>query len=496
MDNYAVYTTGAGYEHDVFVSYAHLDDEPPPGADEGWITTLVRHLEQKIAQKLGYTGFRTWIDHDLAENARVTPTLINTVRKSATMIIFMSPGYANSAWCQKEMQAFHQAIQSRAMSGSEVFVIHQDEIAREDIPEALRDLTGFQFWTKHGRWDAPRRLADPLPNPGDPSDGEYFDLVVKVAHRISAELKRIRGLIATIRLPGKIDPVKQESIFLAAVPSDLNDKRHEVQNFLEQQGYIVLPKGDDLVLDSVSPEAGLRRAIAGCKLYVQLLSGLAGKPFPGTPKRYPVLQYEAALAEGKVIKQWRSPNLDLEEVEDADHRRLVEGEFVNAWPLNDFMVDVLKEARREEAPVPEPKADDDVLVFVNVDQKVDAELADHVCQCLRQEGVGYEKPVQAGDPEAAAAGFKKKLESCDGYLVLYGHTDPEWVADQLRLSRKVLAGRKEKLNAKAVLDGPPSAKAPLSIELPAFHALNARNGSLKEVLAKFLQSLRKPALQA
>jgi hypothetical protein len=235
MGEYLAYTAGAGLEHDVFVSYAHLDDEPPPGSDAGWITTLVRHLQQKIAQKLGHNGFRVWMDHHLAENAQVTPTLINTVRKSATMIIFMSPGYANSAWCQKEMQEFHRLIQSRTTNGSEVFVIHQDEIAREDIPEALRDLIGFQFWSKDGHWGTPQRLGDPLPNPSDQSHGEYFDLVVKVAYRVSAELKRIRGLDRSQPLSTSIAVGNQKSVFLASVPSDLNEKRHEVQNFLEQQ---------------------------------------------------------------------------------------------------------------------------------------------------------------------------------------------------------------------------------------------------------------------
>jgi len=33
------------FEHDVFVSYAHVDDDPAPGADDGWVSTLVGGLE-------------------------------------------------------------------------------------------------------------------------------------------------------------------------------------------------------------------------------------------------------------------------------------------------------------------------------------------------------------------------------------------------------------------------------------------------------------------
>ena len=40
------------YNHDVFVSYAHIDDEPLFGAQRGWVTTLINNLEIVVRQKL------------------------------------------------------------------------------------------------------------------------------------------------------------------------------------------------------------------------------------------------------------------------------------------------------------------------------------------------------------------------------------------------------------------------------------------------------------
>ncbi len=37
----------------IFVSYARADDQPSPGADEGWVTTLVKKLKTLLVQKLG-----------------------------------------------------------------------------------------------------------------------------------------------------------------------------------------------------------------------------------------------------------------------------------------------------------------------------------------------------------------------------------------------------------------------------------------------------------
>ena len=42
-----------GYKHDVFVSYAPVDDQPHPGIDEGWVTTLLKGLKIELDQRLG-----------------------------------------------------------------------------------------------------------------------------------------------------------------------------------------------------------------------------------------------------------------------------------------------------------------------------------------------------------------------------------------------------------------------------------------------------------
>jgi hypothetical protein len=40
-----------GYEHDLFVSYAQVDDEPEPGETTGWVTTLVTALKKQTWPK-------------------------------------------------------------------------------------------------------------------------------------------------------------------------------------------------------------------------------------------------------------------------------------------------------------------------------------------------------------------------------------------------------------------------------------------------------------
>src|SRR6266850_1590190 len=45
--------------YDVFVSYAHADDEIPAGAARGWVTTLAAELNKVLRRKIGGQGGRT-----------------------------------------------------------------------------------------------------------------------------------------------------------------------------------------------------------------------------------------------------------------------------------------------------------------------------------------------------------------------------------------------------------------------------------------------------
>ena len=92
--------------HDVFVSYAHSDDECPKGAEFGWVTTFKEELRKLLRRKIGGQGADIWMDHLLTSNDRVTDTLMQTVRESRTIVLFMSRGYLRSQWCQAEINRF------------------------------------------------------------------------------------------------------------------------------------------------------------------------------------------------------------------------------------------------------------------------------------------------------------------------------------------------------------------------------------------------------
>ena len=83
------------YKHDIFVSYAHVDDLPLEGATQGWVTTLIHSIKIRLAQKLGRSdAFDLWMDQRLASNVKITSQI-----SAAILIVVLSPGYIASDQC-------------------------------------------------------------------------------------------------------------------------------------------------------------------------------------------------------------------------------------------------------------------------------------------------------------------------------------------------------------------------------------------------------------
>jgi hypothetical protein len=473
------------YNHDVFVSYAHIDDEPLVGAQRGWVTTLVNNLETVVRQKLGSKDLALWMDHELAGNQPLTPAIMSALGNTAILLIILSPGYVGSEWCRRERQTFLNLVQGKREAGSQVFVVYGDKLERSSVPAELADLIGYPFWIQEQEGKAPRTLGRPVPTP---AETEYYSRVNQLGHELSQELKRLRaardaGVICAPQgwaaggLPpadmAAVCPPEGPTVFLAEVTDDLETRREEVRRYLSQAGLNVLPQTYYPRDDAGAFAQAMKADLARCKVFVQLLGAFAGRKVPALPKGYPELQHELAQAAGIRLLQWRSRNLDVGSVEDPAQRALLEGETVLACGIEEFKQAIVEEARRPSRADPEHSRD--VLVFVNNDAP-DRELAENVAKLLLAEGVGSLMPLAAGSPDEIRTDLEQNLLTCDGLLLIYGATTASWVRSQLRQSRKIISQREQPLAAMAVFEGPPPDKAGLDLMLPNLLQLPCRGG--------------------
>jgi TIR domain len=227
------------YEYDIFVSYAHVDDDPLPGANEGWVSTLVRSLKTRLAQKLGRSdAYSLWMDHELSGSEPVTSQIAGKLQGAATLVVVLSPGYVASAWCQRERDAFRSVV--REHGSGRVFVVERDKVDDTDRPEEFKELKGFRFWVRDRAGKA-RILGTPRPNPDNPTDQEYYNQIDDLSQEITAVLRRLTANawpgLAEVPAPTACRPF-QPTVYLAQVTDDLEVERNNIKRYLDQTGRV------------------------------------------------------------------------------------------------------------------------------------------------------------------------------------------------------------------------------------------------------------------
>ena len=217
--------------YDLFVSYAHTDDAVREDVREGWVTTLVGEVDMILGRMLGRRP-DIWMDHELAGNANVSETLLETVRSSQTLLLVMSRGYQRSPWCQRELGNFLARPASGKGKDNVFVVVIDDRVVRESWHESLRSLKTIEFWHRPSDGKVARLLGYPVPKLDE--EGLYWHKANELAHFIADYLERD----PTTTAPSK------PAILLAETTEDLLDRRESVAASLRQAGYEVLPGSD------------------------------------------------------------------------------------------------------------------------------------------------------------------------------------------------------------------------------------------------------------
>jgi hypothetical protein len=482
-----------GYKNDIFVSYAHVDNIPFAGISKGWVETFIDNLSTKLAQKIGRADlFKLWDDRLLAQNAPLTPEILEALKGSATLLLVLSPGYLKSPWCQREKNAFYDLLRSKNRSSHSVFVVHRDRVELETCPEEIRDLLGFRFWEERGKGREPRIAGEPVPQP---TDSLYWDELSDLAGKLSHGLEQLRGSAPIEPSGGLVPPrdpteapAKRAKVFLAEVSDDLYKARKKLLGALEQAGAEVFPKAP-YPLTVVEYEQSLGRDLGGCSLFVQLLSYLPGRELHGSTKTIVTAQLELAKSRNKTILQWRDRELDLNEVEEDSQRQILEGPSVMAISLEELQHEVLQRAFPKPAPET-PLPTGDALVFVHSDA-IDQALVKEICEVLDREQIGWVVPSETESPERVRHEVEDLLLGCDALMLIFGQSPGGWVRQQLMNCRKLQHKRETPLRALAVFEGPPPAnKGELGINLPSLRKLICHQGFDASRIAEFINQVR------
>lgn len=454
-----------GYEHDIFVSYATVDDQPPAGAERGWISTLFGELKRLLAEEVGRRGGAdVWMDYRLGANDALSHTIFETLDGSATLLIILSPGYLESDWCTRELAAFTSRLQQMSGAGcGRIFLIEKRPIDAEAKPEPIRDIRGRRLW-RQDEFDRAYTLGDPTPRVAETA---YYREVAYLARDIADQLKSMASDHEAGRTTTESTTDTDYQVLLADVTDDLYDKREEVKRYLQQQGVSVVDRYYSKA-DPVEFRRHLEADIQQCRVFVQLLSDILGRRPPGAESGFNALQYEVAKGIEVDILQWYSPELDIDRLDEGPQKQLLQRETVYAEPFESFKSRVVESAQRLPPSTKEPRTES--IVFLNY-RSDDQGMADEILNWVDSRGIGYMTPMSSGRPEEIREDLKTNIQESDCMMLLYGQSPESWVKTQLLTFRKLRGWQRKGL---AVFDGPPPDKPAVGMKLPGMQVLSCR----------------------
>lgn len=432
--------------NDIFVSYASVDDEPLPGADKGWVTTLIKGLKNLLGQKLGCRdAYTLWRDDELRGHQQSTLETIEQLENSALLLLVLSPGYLASQWCRTELNAFLTQV---GENSGRVFVVERDEVER---PNELKDLLGYQFWVKDDK-DKPHTLATPKP---EPEEKLYYQKLDDLARELSDKIKSLREQAVSTQALVPVGDILPTSIFLAQVSDDLAQLRDEVKRYLEQQQDVrVLPEQVYSMADTEIQQR-IDQDLSQCRCFVQLLGQKIDQGLPN-------FQYKRAQAAKLPILQWRDNRLKLNEVRDSKHKALLSQSTVMASNLEDFKKRIINQLKEEVKT--EPTQGDD-FVFINAASE-DMGLALEIQEFFIGKNIESNVPLISNGitPTEKKTDLEEQLLACKAVIVLYNTDTPlVWVKQQIRYCQRIQTRRGENNPYKmvAVYNKPSPDKQPL-----------------------------------
>src|SRR4051794_18361671 len=137
------------FEHDLLISYAHIDDQALVEGESGCVSQLHRLLEIRVGQLLGEIP-KIWRDPKLQGNDYFADTIMERLPKVAALVSILSPRYVQSEWCNRELKEFCRAAEKtggvRIADKARIFKVVKTPVSRERLPEEVQPMLGYEFY--------------------------------------------------------------------------------------------------------------------------------------------------------------------------------------------------------------------------------------------------------------------------------------------------------------------------------------------------------------
>jgi hypothetical protein len=414
-----------GFEHDVFISYAHLDDK------SGWVAALDDALTKRLGEALG-TRVAIYRDkRELDGLDRIDDTLGRHIDRAAMLLTVVSPAYLASKPCLWELRRF--ASRGRVDVGSKSNIVRVRKmplrpgmVEHEELEPSK--TIGFAFFVDETR-------VEFEPGPRSSTDELFRDQVKVLADAIAEVLSTLKEHAQQ----------RGATLFLAEVPGKLANERSSVENELGGLGHLVLPR-DTLLKDGALDTERLNDALKQAALSVHLFGDSYGMVPDGSEISLPHAQFEAALAAQVPLVVWIAPGARPEPRQEAllkhlrQTLRVVSRMSLVETALGDLLDYLPDRLRPKPEPPPLPAVESGRQVYVVCPRE---DLAsEHLTQLrigIEEEGFPVALPIFEAEPGDLGPIEAQQIIASVATVIYYGRARDEWVRQKRGVVVKSLA---------------------------------------------------------
>lgn len=478
------------FEKDIFISYAHLDDESLIESQNGWITEFHRVLAIRLGQVLGRKPV-IWRDLELHGNHIFDQQIVDQFSQVAIMISIITPRYTKSDWCIREVNEFYAACEKNigfnVNNQGRVFKIIKTPVKIEQHPEIIQNILGYEFYTTDSSSGRIRELAQIS---GQQTDRLYWDKLDDIANDIAAFLESIESQDGNT-IEGHSATIENEKlkIYLAESSFETKELRDNLRRELQNSGCEIYPNKQLPFIESTLVD-NVNTFLDNTELSIHLIGENYGLIPEGTQKSIVEIQNDVASSmsnkSGLQRLIWLPEGLQPKE----DRQKLfvnnitqgisgIEGADVIVSSLESFKeiildkIAAIKNAKIKVEPVIEeiPLKEQAVLNSTNkktdlkgivylIHDLLDVDEIRALENYLFESGLEVLVPLFEGDESDIRNDHIENLKICDAAIIYYGKANELWLRSKMRDFLKISGyGRENPIAVKAIYLGGPNTPA-------------------------------------
>jgi hypothetical protein len=501
-----------GYTHDIFISYAHVDNIAFPGQADGWIAQFYKNLNLMLAKRFGrLDSVKIWWDsRKLDGSVLFDQSIEDGIRQSAVMICLHSPGYLASPYCKKELSLFYEKAQKEKTGlkigeRSRLINVLLNNIPHKQWPQELSGTSGFHLY--------------------DAKDSEFGDTIETLSPEFRIQMQKIRdavwNLLNDFPKDQSIDTVIDQpvisktpkdknafNIYFAEVADTLRTPRKRIITELEKKGFTIItgPPPPD---EAVAHERIASDALANSDLSIHLLDEFTGREIIGTTDEwYPQKQTELALKAGKPQMIWMPTEANFTNIEEEKYKLFLEkiekGETTTKGyelvrgsksTLTQEIIDFAEQVKSQQSQKTVDKGNVSVLVDTHFsDQLYALDLSKKLLENNIQPFIN----PQEDDPRKNINLMGERLSQVRKLIFMYGSVSKEWVLERMSAALQLIITNNYPIEDFFIYMAPPYKEANNISINQRFLKVNVIDSSKSESLDKnemqqFLNALKTTA---